>query len=132
MFEFWILSIRRTPGRQSELLEKREDLGMSVLAQLVISAVLTSGLIQPLAAEERSNRAEWHGRQEAGVTAYRRGDYHQAEADLKRACEIAESFQQPDARLILSLNKLAAVHSQQARYDEAELLLQTNVSLSFS
>ncbi len=93
-------------------------------------AVLMPGLIQPLAAEERSNRADWHGRQDAGATACRRGDYDQAEAELKRACEIAEKFQQPDARLILSLNELAAVHTQQARYDEAEPLLQRAVQVT--
>ncbi len=58
----------------------------------------------------------------AGIEAYQRGDYAEAEKQFRAALNEAEGFGPQDPRLARSLNNLAELYRVQGRYAEAEPL----------
>lgn len=69
-----------------------------------------------------SSESEWQAYIHEGSRAYHQGQYARAEALLNRALDLAEHFNQPDARLAESLYNLAEVYRAQGEFGKAEPL----------
>ncbi len=63
---------------------------------------------------------QWNTLNAAGIEAYQRGDYAEAEQQWRAALKEAEGFGPQDPRLAASLNNLAELYHAQGRYAEAE------------
>ncbi len=65
---------------------------------------------------------QWNTLNAAGIEAYQRGDYAEAEKQWSAALKEAEGFGPQDPRLATSLKDLAGLYHDQGRYAEAEPL----------
>ena len=72
---------------------------------------------------------DWREYNTAGIEAYQRGDYVDAERLLSAALEEAEEFGVEDLRFATSLNNLALLYYTQGRYAEAEPLYQRALAI---
>ena len=64
----------------------------------------------------------WESNNEAGMEAYRQGNYAEAERQWLSALQEAENFGPEDPRLATSLNNLGELYRAQGKYAEAEPL----------
>ena len=72
---------------------------------------------------------DWREYNTAGMKAYQRADYVDAERLLSAALEEAEEFGVEDPRFATSLNNLAGLYQNQGRYAEAEPLYQRALAI---
>ncbi len=72
---------------------------------------------------------DWRKYNTAGIKAYQRGDYVDAEKLWSAALEEAEEFGVEDPRFATSLNNLAVLYKAQGRYAEAEPLYQRALAI---
>src|SRR5215210_1354326 len=72
----------------------------------------------------------WETYQEAGRRALERGDYAEAETQLKAALKEASGFVLKDQRLTETLDELASVYRAAGRFDEAETLYRRTLSIT--
>ena len=91
-------------------------LGVRRIARVLIATFLALMLWQPLV---NSQEMSWEDRMRAGIQAYQKGDYGQAEGHWKAGLEEAKEFGPEDPRLATSLNNLALVYQAQGKYAEA-------------
>src|SRR3989304_274315 len=70
----------------------------------------------------RGQELSWDEAASTGNEALMRGDYAEAEKLLQIAVRKAQLFGLADERLHISLNNLAGVYMEQARYADAEAL----------
>jgi tetratricopeptide (TPR) repeat protein len=73
--------------------------------------------------------AAWQTAFDAGSAAYAVGRSEEAEAQLRKALEIAQAEQPPGLRTALCLNGLAALAIDRGRFGEAEPSLQRAIEL---
>ncbi len=73
-------------------------------------------------AQASAQGGQWNTLNAAGIEAYQRGGYAEAEKHLAAALKEAEGFGPQDPRLATSLNNLAELYRAQGRYAEAEPL----------
>ena len=78
---------------------------------------LLSLLLLAAASDPRSEA--WQTHMAAGKKAYERGDYAEAETQIKAAVKNAEGFEPEHPQLATSLNNLAEIYRTQGRYAEA-------------
>src|SRR5689334_15087973 len=71
----------------------------------------------------------WRTYGDAGVEAYNKGDYTEAEKQLKASLKEAESLGVDNKYLILSLNRLAFLHQRQGRTVEAEAFFRRALNI---
>ena len=71
----------------------------------------------------------WEIYSAAGVAAYQRGNYAEAEKQFKAALKTAEAFAPQAPRLATSLNNLAAFYHDQSKYAEAEPLYKRALAI---
>ena len=71
----------------------------------------------------------WESYNAAGVDAYQRGDYADAEKQWSDGLKEAEEFGPEDPRLASSLNILAELYRAQDRYTEAEPLYKRALAI---
>jgi tetratricopeptide (TPR) repeat protein len=69
-----------------------------------------------------ADEAVWEQHNQAGMSAYQRGQYDEAEEQFKAALGSAKGFGEDDPRFATSLNNLAELYLAQGRYAEAEPL----------
>jgi tetratricopeptide (TPR) repeat protein len=69
----------------------------------------------------------WEYFNKAGLAAYGKKDYAEAEKQLTTALREAEKFALDDPRFALSLNNLAEIYRVQARHAEAEFYLKRSL-----
>ncbi len=74
--------------------------------------------------------AIWDTYTDAGVRAYKKGNYLEAERQLKAALKEAEGFGPQAPRLATSLNNLAELYRAQGKYAEAEPLHKRALAIS--
>ena len=67
---------------------------------------------------------QWRSHMDAGVKAYRQGNYPEAKKRFTAAVKEAEQFGPKDPRLATTLNNLAELYRAQGRYTEAEPLIK--------
>ncbi len=72
---------------------------------------------------------QWNTLNAAGIEAYQRGDYAEAEKQWSAALKEAEGFGPQDPRLATSLNDLAGLYHDQGRYAEAEPLYKRSQAI---
>ncbi len=72
---------------------------------------------------------QWNTLNAAGIEAYQRGDYAEAEKQWSAALKEAEGFGPQDPRLATSLNNLAIIYNEQGRYAEAEPLYKRALAI---
>ncbi len=72
---------------------------------------------------------QWNTLNAAGIEAYQRGDYAEAEKRWSAALKEAEGFGPQDPRLATSLNNLGFLYQAQGRYAEAEPLYQRALAI---
>ena len=72
---------------------------------------------------------QWNTLNAAGIEAYQRGDYAEAEQRWSVALKEAEGFRPQDPRLATNLNNLASPYHDQGSYAEAEPLDQRALGL---
>ncbi len=72
---------------------------------------------------------QWNTLNAAGIEAYQRGDYAEAEKQWSAALKEAEGFGPQDPRLATSLNNLAELYRAQGRYAEAEPLHKRGLAI---
>ncbi len=72
---------------------------------------------------------QWNTLNAAGIEAYQRSDYAEAEKQLGAALKEAEGFGPQDSRLAKSLNNLARLHNAQGKYAEAEPLYKRALAI---
>lgn len=89
--------------------------------------VAVVGSLLYLKTEFFSPAKSWEYFNKAGLTAYGKKDYVEAEKQLVAALLEAEKFAIDDTRLTLSLNNLVEVYRVQARHAEAELYLKRSL-----
>ena len=82
-----------------------------------------------LPAQASAQEERWDALIDAGVTAYERTDYAEAERQFKAALEVAERFGARDARLATSLDALGQIYFLQGRYTEVEPLFQRAITV---
>lgn len=71
----------------------------------------------------------WQELNAKGKRAYEHGRLGEAEEWFLKALEEAQSLETEKARLVTSLNNLAALYASEGRYDEAELHYQRSLAL---
>lgn len=71
---------------------------------------------------QEDQQMAWEKYHEAGREALERGDYAEAETQLKAALKEASGFDLKDQRLTETLNTLAGVYRAAGRFDEADTL----------
>ncbi len=74
--------------------------------------------------------ATWENLNKAGLAAYAKGDYTEAEKQLKAALKVAENFSDEDSRLTLILNNLAEIYQIQNKYAEAEPIIKRSLAIA--
>ncbi len=67
-------------------------------------------------------RGSWKSYGKAGVKAYQKGNYPEAEKQFAAALKEAEGFGPQDPRVAVTLTHLAALYYNQGKYTEAEPL----------
>ena len=72
----------------------------------------------------------WENYNQAGLVAYGKKDYAEAEKQLAVALKEAEKFPLGDSRLTLSLNNLMEIYRVQAKYAEAELYIKRSLEIA--
>ena len=72
---------------------------------------------------------QWQSHMDAATTAYRQGNYPEAEKRFVAAVEEAEGFGPQDPRLATSLNDLAVLYEARGRYAEAEPLYKRALAI---
>jgi len=87
------------------------------------AAVLGTGLCWSCAAAF-AGEAEWKTHMGAGAEAQQRGDHPSAAARFEDALKEAQAFDEGDARLALTLDKLAELYRLQGRDADAEPLVR--------
>lgn len=98
----------------------------AVLCTSLLAVLLPSVVSIAEAGEAPGGAADeaWNNRAAEARNAVARGDIDLAETSLTHALRLARKFEQPDQRLVISLNNLAIVHSQRQRFALAEPLLK--------
>ena len=71
----------------------------------------------------------WKKYNQAGIAAYRQGNYTEAVKQLEAALKEAEQFGERDPRLGSSLNNLAELYRAQGRYAEAHPLYKRSLAI---
>ncbi len=72
----------------------------------------------------------WEDYNQAGLAAYGKKDYAEAEKQLAAALKEAEKFPLGDFRLTLSLNNLIEIYRVQAKYAEAEPYIKRSLEIA--
>lgn len=72
----------------------------------------------------------WEDYNQAGLAAYGKKDYAEAEKQLAAALKEAEKFPLNDSRLNLSLNNLMEIYRVQAKYAEAEPYIKRSLEMA--
>jgi tetratricopeptide (TPR) repeat protein len=70
----------------------------------------------------RAEESSWKSYWEVGTKATEKGQFVEAQKSLSLAVKEAEKYGPADARLVTSLNKLAALYEEHGRYAESEPL----------
>ena len=71
----------------------------------------------------------WQSLNDAGVIAYRKGRFSEAEETFRSAVKEAEKIGPQDRRLLTSLNNLALVYDRQGKYTRAEPLYKRSLEI---
>jgi tetratricopeptide (TPR) repeat protein len=96
----------------------RKSNGASVILAVTLALVFAAAGLH--AQSETSDDARWKELDGAGSQSLAEGRSAEAEKSWKEALQLAERFGAEDGRLIISLNNLADLYQNQARYAEAE------------
>ena len=73
---------------------------------------------------------DWESYNKAGLAAYGKKDYAEAEKQLAAALRKAEKFPNDDPNLTLSLNNLAEIYRAQGKHAEAELYIKRSLAIA--
>ncbi|MFQ5449227.1 MAG: tetratricopeptide repeat protein [Nitrospinaceae bacterium] len=76
------------------------------------------------------SQENWEDYHNAGLAAYGKGDYAEAEKKLLAALHEAEKFPIDDPRLALSLNNMAEIDRVQGKYAEAEPYIKRSLAIA--
>lgn len=134
------------PGNRPEFLSRfRRVSSQPLMAATVILALLSNAQAQrterriPDSIDAATNQflsaapdIRWSQLLAEGRRAFARGEYGQAEKQLKQALVLAEQFDPPDDRLIVCLNNLAMVQRRLQNRAEASRLLKRSIEVSRS
>ena len=101
-------------------------LAIGRIARVFMVAFLALMLWQQLV---NSQEMSWEDQMRAGIQAYQKGNYPQAERHWKAGLEEAKEFGSEDPRLATSLNNLALLYKIQGKYAEAEPLYQRSLTI---
>jgi tetratricopeptide (TPR) repeat protein len=98
------------------------------MTKIFLLIVLT-GLLCLRAGVGAAGEAAWERYNQAGVSAYQRGDYAEATKQFEAALKEAQDFGEQDPRLATSLNNLAGLYYFQGRYGETEPLFKRALAI---
>ncbi len=73
--------------------------------------------------------ASWRKYNQAGIAAYRQGNYAEAVKQFEAALKEAKGFGEDDVRLATSLNNLAELYRVQGQYAKAEPLYKRSLAI---
>ena len=72
---------------------------------------------------------QWSSYDKDGVSAFKKGNFEEAEINMKEALKIAEGFGIKDRRLLISLENLGALYHDLEKFQEAEPLLERAIKI---
>jgi tetratricopeptide (TPR) repeat protein len=92
--------------------------------------ILTVGLIVVIAtAQVSAQESNWENENRAGLQAYERGEYAQAETLFRHAYQLATTFNQDDHRFVAALINLADALASERKDTEAKTLLEQALTI---
>ena len=98
------------------------------MTRIFLLIVLT-GLLCLRSGDGAAGEAAWERYNQAGMSAYQRGDYAEATKQWEAALKEAQGFGAQDPRFATSLNNLAELYRAQGRYGEAEPLFKRSLAI---
>jgi len=98
------------------------------MTKIFLLIVLT-GLLCLRSGDGAAGEAAWERYNQAGTSAYQRGDYAEATRQWEAALKEAQGFGAQDPRFAISLNNRAELYRAQGRYGEAEPLFKRSLAI---